>query len=868
MSSPHPPDDRGAQPVPPGFDNTATTGPIPRKPTMPGERPADPETWVWNVDLPKISPYAWGEFATLIAARNEELMRLSLIKRDIANTIREGWMEALDKRPDVRPADCTMAVDEPRMKFLILGDPGEGDLSQWALGRPLLARQRAAADDGYPIDFGVILSDVVYPAGSAIEYRDRFHGNVRELTMPIYAIPGNHDWDDGSLASFVHTFVDLPPSLALPPADPQPAPRMLSWIVPEPVQRRLRDLGRRRFVWSVDAWDGGSAFRRLRALRDIRDARVLPGAFPKHQPASYFAVDCAGVRIVAIDQGFSSDQPMDPVQATWLRTQLGTDRPVVMLVGKPLVTHGTLKGKQQIPGGAGAGERALPQVVADAPSVVAVIGGDVHNYQRYTQANGVRLIVSGAAGAYMSGNVGVTLGLGEHNRKAGPGEALKDETLYPTEDQSRWYLARQLRTRLLQAPVGVALAALCACVFSAGASVWAGLTQPMWPRDGYVAVGTLAAAAILWRAWAARRDPATDPATGRWRGILGTLGYACLVAGVGVGLAAMLALTLRHETPSDLSRLASILLFPTAVGIVGAALLPFGVLSQVFPLPSYRATPSMVGCLGLTWLLAVGLPPLADAQVLPDSTAFKVALIVVPAGLVFPGYGYYVLRGRAVGAPRFQPIPFIVGAAAFFAGLFLVAAHLFFDWGPRLTLGVVGALGLATFLLVLAARILALAGRGCEGDTRLLNGGQRVATTVFVALFVLVVWAVVVVQRVDQPADALRSGLGRALAPSLFLVLAFGAFSFLVLRLAGPSIPRSRGFMRWLAETRSGVDAWSVLETAEPPFFKSFLEVDVDETARSIRVRCWGVSGFETDADDPILVDDFHIPWERPPAPT
>jgi hypothetical protein len=52
-----------------------------------------------------------------------------------------------------------------------------------------------------------------------------------------------------------------------------------------------------------------------------------------------------------------------------------------------------------------------------------------------------------------------------------------------------------------------------------------------------------------------------------------------------------------------------------------------------------------------------------------------------------------------------------------------------------------------------------------------------------------------------------------------------------------------------------------VLETAEPPFYKSFLEIEVDRARREITVTCWGVSGFEADAADPIRVERFSIPW-------
>ena len=45
----------------------------------------------------------------------------------------------------------------------------------------------------------------------------------------------------------------------------------------------------------------------------------------------------------------------------------------------------------------------------------------------------------------------------------------------------------------------------------------------------------------------------------------------------------------------------------------------------------------------------------------------------------------------------------------------------------------------------------------------------------------------------------------------------------------------------------------------DPPFFKSFLEVEVRRGSEVV-ITCWGVSGFEADAERPILVDRVRIP--------
>ena len=57
--------------------------------------------------------------------------------------------------------------------------------------------------------FAVIASDVIYPAGSADDYDDKFFRPYQDYRAPIYAIPGNHDWYDG-LGGFMRVFCGTP----------------------------------------------------------------------------------------------------------------------------------------------------------------------------------------------------------------------------------------------------------------------------------------------------------------------------------------------------------------------------------------------------------------------------------------------------------------------------------------------------------------------------------------------------------------------------------------------------------------------------------------------------------------------------------
>jgi hypothetical protein len=81
--------------------------------------------------------------------------------------------------------------DESDFSFIIIGDPGEGDASQFSLVSRYL--NLGSRDD---VKFLVVSSDVIYPAGSMSDYESNFYLPFQGFAKPIYAIPGNHDWFD------------------------------------------------------------------------------------------------------------------------------------------------------------------------------------------------------------------------------------------------------------------------------------------------------------------------------------------------------------------------------------------------------------------------------------------------------------------------------------------------------------------------------------------------------------------------------------------------------------------------------------------------------------------------------------------------
>ena len=136
-------------------------------------------------------PFSWLNPVPLWQSRNDRVARLF---GDPVNAMRVKWMELLGS-----PADLVIdrSAESP-ISFLVIGDTGEGDASQWVGVPPLQAVGRDTA-------FMFVCSDVIYPAGGVNDYRDRFFDPYDWYENPIYAVPGNHDWyDDG--AGFMRWF--------------------------------------------------------------------------------------------------------------------------------------------------------------------------------------------------------------------------------------------------------------------------------------------------------------------------------------------------------------------------------------------------------------------------------------------------------------------------------------------------------------------------------------------------------------------------------------------------------------------------------------------------------------------------------------
>jgi hypothetical protein len=324
----------------------------------------------WKSDVPAdAKPLSWMRPKTLWISRNDVLAKYI---SDPVDRSRKAWVRLARQRAAETGGDPDFVVRRgaahETTSVLLVGDPGEGDDSQYAVVPALLSQAGGA-------DFTVICSDVIYPTGEMGDYRSKFFRPYRGLDMPIFAIPGNHDWYDGLQGFMSHLCgIDAPES----PLDAGPGWRGALT----------------RLLWRRSLRPGDDDIALMRADRAGERQRSQPP-----QPAPYWAIDAGPIRIVGIDTGITGS--IDAEQAAWLRrVSIGSDRPKVLLTGKPFYVDA-----HRVPGGIHGEDGCVDDVVRDpAARYVMAIGGDTHNYQRYpvTLPDGrvVQYIVNGGGGAY------------------------------------------------------------------------------------------------------------------------------------------------------------------------------------------------------------------------------------------------------------------------------------------------------------------------------------------------------------------------------------------------------------------------------------------------------------------------------------
>jgi uncharacterized membrane protein HdeD (DUF308 family) len=293
------------------------------------------------------------------------------------DTWREAMVRSVMASQDVGQGARAFAVAPERFAtsgdfaFIVIGDTGEGDASQHVLRDSLLQ-----AAEQPEVRFVVLSSDVVYPTGAMRNYEANFWLPFKGVRVPIYAIPGNHDWYD-ALEGFAATFFE--PAAAR-------------------VAMRARIEADERISSTTDA-DIESLI--ATAARLGREYRV-PVA---RQRAPFFQVQNDQFALIAVDTGVA--RRVDPAEWAWLESALEAARgkAIMVVLGHPLYAGGAYLANpaDDDPTGFAAIHALLRR--HDASIVMA---GDTHDLEYYLEprdrggSSAMHHWVNGGGGAYLS----------------------------------------------------------------------------------------------------------------------------------------------------------------------------------------------------------------------------------------------------------------------------------------------------------------------------------------------------------------------------------------------------------------------------------------------------------------------------------
>ncbi|GEM_PF-1846841 len=314
-------------------------------------------------------PGYWLRWGNIVAARRK------IFRPDFSNQWR--YMFGDPPTPD-RSVAFSRLLEPDRLRpdgfrFLILGDTGEGDASQYGLV-PLLRALKP--------DFMIINGDVAYPAGrtsanhGSDDYVCGLFQPYRDFNCPIWAVPGNHEYyGEGRGREFHDVFCSQ-----------TYAGRWENYglrFVPQPAMFwELRDPERRNDLVVIGI--------------DSGQAANLDGTSKKWW------------------QIWKKTHPGDPQQHDWLAERLGRAQrdghSVIIMFHIPALVREQHDGKTHL--------TTLHQIIGSHSCVKLVVCGHEHNYQHYSpaiferylqdvhQAHGanpdLRYIVSGGGGAYLT----------------------------------------------------------------------------------------------------------------------------------------------------------------------------------------------------------------------------------------------------------------------------------------------------------------------------------------------------------------------------------------------------------------------------------------------------------------------------------
>jgi uncharacterized membrane protein HdeD (DUF308 family) len=332
-------------------------------------------------------------------------LRVDTWRASMVDAIIAAYGNSSDSLFRVTPA----GVDNQDFSFIVIGDTGEGDASQYSLVERYLEIGRR--DD---VKFLIVSSDVIYPAGAMKDYETNFYLPFKGFKKPIYAIPGNHDWFD-ALEAFNANFLE-----------PKAARAALSARVKADLNLTSTDKGR------IDHLLQKAQF--LRGSYGIQNAE---------QRGPFFELQTKDFALLAIDTGIR--RTIDDRQLAWLNSALvrSQGKFTMAIVGHPKYAGGydttknsdefTVRVSESRPNwisnsiitttyGAGRrSDRPSPSrptsgtsardvyAMLERAGVEVVMAGDTHAFEYYLQKPGqgqnqraVHYFVNGGGGAYLS----------------------------------------------------------------------------------------------------------------------------------------------------------------------------------------------------------------------------------------------------------------------------------------------------------------------------------------------------------------------------------------------------------------------------------------------------------------------------------
>jgi hypothetical protein len=310
-------------------------------------------TWYFNTES-----WASGVYQKVAA------LRVDSWRANMVDAVRSAYGVPDDELFQVSP----MGVEDGDFSFIVIGDTGEGDASQYSLVERYIEIGRR--DD---IKFLIVASDVIYPAGAMTDYENNFYLPFKGFKRPIYAIPGNHDWFD-ALEGFNANFLE-------------PKAARLALSARADADLNLTSTGKRR----ID-----------RLLQRAQQLQELYGIRSAQQRGPFFELQTKDFVLIAIDTGIR--RTVDNRQRAWINEALkrSADKFIMAIVGHPKFAAGQDTSQDDA-------EFNALYAELERAGVRVMMAGDTHAFEYYLAESGGKEnprrfhhFVNGGGGAYLS----------------------------------------------------------------------------------------------------------------------------------------------------------------------------------------------------------------------------------------------------------------------------------------------------------------------------------------------------------------------------------------------------------------------------------------------------------------------------------